>query len=312
MPGRLIVARGTERRAVPRPAAGSDPFLEAIRRVRSAGEPATKAASVPPGERAAPATPPATPADLRRAALLHGIDIDREVGLEVGPLANPVVPRAPGRLIFYADYTTREALQAQSATNPSVDISLIPEIDYVISPLPERLDRSFDYIVASHVIEHVPDMLGWIVSMFGWLKPGGRLVLAVPDRRYCFDYLRPPSTTGQVMEAFFERRQRPPFSAIYDGMRQAVHFDTPRGWAESPYRGPFEPIFPRSVALATATAARESGNYQDCHCWVFTHESFMEVIGEINELGVAPIRVITDTAPVTRSNEFHVVLAPGA
>jgi hypothetical protein len=83
-----------------------------------------------------------------------------------------------------------------------------------------------------------------------------------------------------------------------------------RAWREAPYRGPLEPIYQPETAFAVADRARRDGIYQDCHCWVFTHPSFIEIIGAINAHGVAAIRILSDTAPITRSNEFHVVLAP--
>ncbi|MEX3900116.1 methyltransferase domain-containing protein [Paraburkholderia sp. BR10954] len=49
----------------------------------------------------------------------------------------------------------------------------------------------FDYVIASHVIEHVLDLVGWVHSLLAALKHAGRIVLAVPDRRYTFDYVRP-------------------------------------------------------------------------------------------------------------------------
>lgn len=112
------------------------------------------------------------------------------------------------------------------------------------------------------------------------------------------------------MEAFFERRPYPKLSAIYDGMRQAVRFDTWRAWNEPGYDGPYEPIFSPEVSLYTARRALEDGVYQDCHCWVFTHQTFLNNIEEINALGVTSISVLRHEAPVLNSNEFHVVLAP--
>jgi SAM-dependent methyltransferase len=247
----------------------------------------------------------------RSAALLEGVDLDREVGLEIGPLDKPVVRRKEGRPIYYADYTSREALCAKSADDPNVDVTLIPEIDYLIAGLPIRLDRTFDYILASHVIEHVPDLVGWLEALFGWLSPGGRVILAVPDKRYCFDLLRALSTTGQVIEAHLQRRERPGFAAIYGGMRAAVHFDLGRAWREDPYRGSLEPMFSPEIAYHTAQRAHETGEHIDCHSWVFTHSSFLQILGELNDRGVLPLRIIRDAAPVSMSNEFHVVLAPG-
>ena len=247
----------------------------------------------------------------RAQRLLCGIDPHQMVGLEIGPLDKPLVKKDGASNIYYADYASRETLQKNSMGDGSVDINEIPDIDYVLTaPLPERLDRQFDYVIASHVAEHVPDFLGWITTIFGWLKPGGRVILAIPDKRYCFDILRNTSTAGQLMEAFFERRPYPKLGAIYDGMRQAVRFDTARAWSDPHYQGPFEPVFSPGAALYTAKRALEPRVYQDCHCWVFTYQTFLSVLGELDALDVAPMVILRHEAPVYGSNEFHVVLAP--
>lgn len=41
-------------------------------------------------------------------------------------------------------------------------------------------DRSFDRIIASEVLEHVPDDLGVMAELFRVLRPGGRLAATVP------------------------------------------------------------------------------------------------------------------------------------
>ncbi len=47
-----------------------------------------------------------------------------------------------------------------------------------------------DLLVASHVIEHVPDLITWLREIASVLKPTGQARLAIPDRRYTFDLLR--------------------------------------------------------------------------------------------------------------------------
>src|SRR4051794_23978537 len=154
----------------------------------------------------------------RASRLLADVDPDREAGLEIGPLSNPLIHPGPGRVVHYADYADRATLVHESANNPAVNPDTIPEIDHIIAPLPKKLSRTYDYIVAAHVAEHVPDLLGWITTLMGWLTPPqGRLILAIPDKRHCFDVMRPLSTVGQVLEAYYQRRERPTFGSIYDG-----------------------------------------------------------------------------------------------
>ena len=241
----------------------------------------------------------------RRARLLSGIDIDREIGLEIGPLNNALVQKVPGRPIFYADYASRAVLQAQSRWNPHVNVEDIPEIDFIIAPLPQTLGKQFDYIVASHVVEHVPNLLGWINTLLGWLKPGGKLVLAVPDRRYTFDVLRPESTAGQVFEAYAEKREKPTYAQVFDGFRMAAKYEPPEAWAGRPPKQEFHHT--RETALALAGTA--SSTYVDCHCWVFTDESFAAILDEARVCGLSDAVIVRSEAPVHGSNEFHCALS---
>jgi predicted SAM-dependent methyltransferase len=246
----------------------------------------------------------------RAERILEGIDLDKMIGLEIGPLANPLVPRHPGRSIYYLDYATRSDLQKKSAHDPHVNVENIPEIDFVVRGVDEysTILVRFDYIVASHVVEHVPDFLGWIEALLNLLNPGGRLILAVPDKRYTFDYFRPPSTLGDALEAYFEKRRRPSFRQVFDGHGMARRVDTVDAWGgeiseEVGY------YFEKSTVLALAKGALFNGDYSDCHCWVFTYQSFLGIIRSVNDLGILRIEVVASVPPRRGENEFLVTLA---
>jgi hypothetical protein len=51
-------------------------------------------------------------------------------------------------------------------------------------------------------------MLGFLKDCETLLKQGGILVLAVPDKRRCFDLLQPLTSTGMILQAHAERRVR--------------------------------------------------------------------------------------------------------
>jgi SAM-dependent methyltransferase len=248
----------------------------------------------------------------RAACLLQYADVEREVGLEIGPLDKPLVRRTPGRRIYYCDYAPREVLRSKSSADPNVRIDDIPEIDFVTTQIRAEIfgGTTFDYVLASHVVEHVPDMLGWLAQLRTVLNPGGRIILAVPDRRYTFDYLRPLSTLGQLLEARHERRSRPTFSQVYDAFSMAAKVDTALCWSQPGYPGAaLEFYYTRELALRLAEDARDGGGYHDCHCWVFTYESFLDLVAQANAMGVLDARVVASAAPVFGANEFHVVLS---
>lgn len=52
-------------------------------------------------------------------------------------------------------------------------------------------DRSYDAVLASHVLEHLADPLGGLAEWQRVVRPGGHLLLVVPHRDGTFDHRRP-------------------------------------------------------------------------------------------------------------------------
>ncbi len=50
-------------------------------------------------------------------------------------------------------------------------------------------DNTFDYVVSSEVIEHVPTPLNAITEMHRVLKPGGQLIITTPSKRWYFSLI---------------------------------------------------------------------------------------------------------------------------
>ena len=247
----------------------------------------------------------------RRDEILAGIKVDELVGLEIGPLDKALVERRPGRRIFYADYAPRAELRAKSADDPGVNIEAIPEIDFVCRDLGDYrgIELRFDYVIASHVVEHAPDVLGWFNMVLGLLRRDGVLVLAIPDRRYTFDYFRPESTLGDVLEAYFELRKIPSFRQVFDGNGMARRVDTAQAWKSAPDLNA-ERYFDVATVLWMAKNSLFECTHYDCHCWVFTYESFLKIIEELDELLLLPVDVVLATPPRPFLNEFYVRLSP--
>jgi SAM-dependent methyltransferase len=60
-------------------------------------------------------------------------------------------------------------------------------------------DSSQDFVVASHMLEHTEDLLGTLRAQLRVLRPGGVLVLALPDRRHGIDTEREPTSVEHVL-----------------------------------------------------------------------------------------------------------------
>ena len=109
------------------------------------------------------------PVARRRDRLFALVDVTSGAGLEIGPLDSPLV-RPEDAAVRYADVLDQEGLRRHFAGDSNVAPDEIPLIDFVLSG-PEGARRlaesvteraAFDWVVASHVIEHVPDLLGWL------------------------------------------------------------------------------------------------------------------------------------------------------
>lgn len=52
-------------------------------------------------------------------------------------------------------------------------------------------DRSYDFLLASHILEHVANPLLALEEFHRVLKPGGSVLVLVPNQKYTFDHRRP-------------------------------------------------------------------------------------------------------------------------
>lgn len=232
----------------------------------------------------------------RLEKILDCINVGTERGLEVGALTNPIVTRNMGE-IHYVDHASTAELQSKYAHDPNVDIHKIVNVDYVWGKarLPELVgsDAPFDYLVASHVIEHVPDFIGWLKEIHAVLKVGGILSLVIPDKRCCFDYYRQPTKEAEVIEAFLQRSRKPSPRQVFEYISSAVMHDGSIAWDCCT---PIEPqklqrIHTQQEAWQLAQRSLLEDQYVDSHCWVFTPQSFFELLKSLIHIDLFDFKV---------------------
>ena len=223
----------------------------------------------------------------RHEKLLAGLE-KSGLGLEIGALNRPAL-RRPKRRVLYADHAGSAALRAKYADHANVVPADIVEVDVVwqgSQALRDATPEMFDHVVASHVIEHVPDLVWWMAEIASVLRLFGSLRLAVPDRRYTFDFLRRESTLPDVMASHLARQTRPGVREILDfwGWYRAVN-------AAAAWRGEYPAdrdfhMHEMQAALQRCTTASQDGAYHDVHCWVFTPASFAVLMSQLCQLGL--------------------------
>lgn len=223
----------------------------------------------------------------RTTYLLAGADKATRI-VEVGPSHSPVAAKADGWQTTVIDHAPTDELREKYRAL-GVDTSRIEEVDVVWSggaiadAFPEADRNSFDLLIASHVIEHVPDFIGFFASAARLLKPDGRIALAVPDKRYCFDVLRPWTTTGDILQAKGAARH-----SLRTAWTQAAYTTTADGaiaWGQhdvSELR--LVSSFPTIRLVMQGFSDDPAAPYQDNHAWQFTPSSFALAVFELGLL----------------------------
>ena len=228
----------------------------------------------------------------RRDRILNGIDLTTASGMEIGALCFPLVTRLEGK-IFYVDYAPTEKLAAKYKDDAGVDVSKLVEVDGVWNDeglLSTVSGQTFDYVVASHVVEHVPDLITWLGEIAKVLKPGGTLRLACPDKRYTFDYIRHETTLPELLASWVSRSRRPTPTQIlqhYELSRKINHISA---WKRSLDSASLARNEPEGKGLAAAKNALENNAYEDAHCLVTTPHSLALIFAELASMELLNFR----------------------
>jgi len=154
----------------------------------------------------------------RNAKLLSALkDKDSELILELGPLHEPIA-KQPEHNVRYVDRMTHKEL-VEHYTPQGIPVDKIVPLDHVWPPGENLSDHipgnRFAYCIASHVIEHVPDMVGWLNQLESVMETGSTLSLAIPNQPATFDRKRPCTTTAEVVEAAILESTRPTPKQVY-------------------------------------------------------------------------------------------------
>ncbi len=247
---------------------------------------------------------------MDRAQVLALIDVANTRGLEIGALNRPVVTRDMGP-VEYVDRASQAELQRWYAANDEVDVADIVAVDHIWGEqtLLESVggERRYQYLIASHVIEHVPDLFGWLGEIAAVLADGGIACFFAPDKRYTFDVLRQTSTERELVDAYVRGLRRPEARQIFD------HFYGFRDLGSEAIRNG---AAPRDVAadhsprelLEFCRRVHASGEYIDTHCWVFTPRTMVETLDLASRLDALPFEIAALESMAEGAGEFFVAL----
>ncbi len=240
----------------------------------------------------------------RLVELKRGLPVDGRC-LEIAPFHRPTLRKSEVQ-VDYTDYATTEELQGKVPEARGVGKDQVCPVDFVWTSgralkacVP--VDACYDFVVASHVMEHVPDVLGWTQQILDVMRVGACFSLALPDHRGCFDVFRRPTEFHEMLQLWVLEAAAPTPGQIFDFLARNVAMPdlsasggaSARPFGESPDIGDFRRNYPDDAAFYFAMHHFESGTYMDTHCSVFTPDSFVAAFSTAVTLGLLNVEIST-------------------
>jgi SAM-dependent methyltransferase len=251
----------------------------------------------------------------RNDKVLCSIDRSMRI-LELGPLTNPIAPKSDGWLTTVVDHGSREQLVKKYRNDSAVDTSRIEEVDILWSqgPLeaavPSELHGTFDAFIASHVFERLPDPIGLLQSLEQVLRPAGVVSLVIPDKRFCFDFFRPLSTAGGLLDAHAREAVRHSRKAVFDHVAYSIRADGEIAFSRRRLRDiDFFHSLDQAKAFFDTHGVGEDAPYVDVHAWQFTPSSFALAMLELSALDAVNFTIVRSFP--SEAFEFYVTLRRG-
>jgi SAM-dependent methyltransferase len=220
-------------------------------------------------------------------------DFRKLEGLEIGPLDFPTFRKEEGK-IKYADFLSYEELLSKYHDSSLFDTKEIVQPDYIIRALEDysRIQDKFDYIIACHVMEHVPNPFGFICQLLDLLHREGVLFLAIPDKRFIAeDVKREETSLAHLLLDFVQNPDRVTFDHYFDyvlGLEYDRTLDV-------------QTLIEKSKGLF------DTGTFE-IHSHVWTDQSFLKQIQYITEQGWIPCKILSSGSTPKGYNEFTVIL----
>ena len=229
-------------------------------------------------------------------------------GLEIGPSHNPITPKKEGYNVDIIDHLSQDELKEKYKLH-GVNLDNIEAVDFVWhgQPYAELTGKTkfYDWIIASHLIEHTPDLIGFLNDCDSVLKEHGVISLVIPDKRYCFDYFRPLTGLGKIVDAHYQKYaiHTPGTAAEY--YLNVVRKGNDIAWNQY-NQGNYAFVHTLTDALESIDAIINRQTYLDVHAWCFTPSSFRLIIEDLYALGYISVREVGFFP--TSNSEFYITL----
>ena len=126
------------------------------------------------------------------------------LGLEIGAGCSPIAPKKQGFRVHVLDHCNKQALIEKYRPH-GIAVENIEEVDFAWDgrPYTELIGRRhvYNWMIASHVLEHTTDLIGFLNDCDSLLKKTPSFRWRFPISVHSFDHFRPITGIGRVIDA---------------------------------------------------------------------------------------------------------------
>ena len=243
--------------------------------------------------------------------MMKEVDSNWKKILEIGPLYNPLFKKEDYN-VFYADINSTEEVKSLYRQLPREVYEKIVNIDYVIDGTYTNTFNEtgvkFDYVVSSHVFEHIPNPIAYLLDVSNILEDNGKVCLLLPDKEFTFDHYRENSSFADMYDVYIrgEANNTPRLFLDVEFCRVDEN-DSIKYWDKtfSKYPNP-------NIDFALEEYNNYIHDFENKHFyghyWVFSDRSFLRILESLMSLNILPYKLVSFFPTAYKDNTFGVIL----
>lgn len=245
---------------------------------------------------------------LARDKFKEDFDFNGKI-LEIGPLNNPFFKKDEYD-VYYADIkSTDEVVDRYAYFTEEENIT---PIDYPITDTYENAFKDknikFDYVFLSHVIEHIPNPIHFLLDVSIILAEKGKLCFLIPDKRYTIDHYRENSSFADWFDMYIRGEENNTPRLVLDNRIDRVDESVAsKFWNNTVDKYPN--LNPDDCLNMYHDFIDKFDEVSfDEHYWVFSDKSFLRILENLFKVNIIPYTVVSFYPTPYNNNTFGVVL----
>ena len=241
--------------------------------------------------------------------VIENIDLKSKI-LDVGPLNNPMFSKNEAD-IYYADVKSTEEIKNIYSYLEESRFNRIVDIDYVIEDSYENTfkdkDTKFDFIIFSHVFEHIPNPIEVLLDVSTILSLKGKLCILLPDKEFTFDHYRENTSFADWYDVYIRGEAHSLPRLVLDNMLDSVTLNNPMDyWNKNVTEYP-NPNISTCLDLYQKFVNGNEKSFEGHH-WVFTDISFLKILENLYKLNLIPYNFLNFYPTAYNDNTFGLIL----